>query len=109
MPTIYPLTLKQRLIMFVLLVLFQVLHLISSVWLLSATWIKQSASRCRKIALAYDQLGNAVMGNDEDETISSMLGRTGKPAWLVKLVNWIFFQLYEEVNHCQSKIEERFK
>lgn len=109
MATIYPLTFKQRLIMTVLAVLFQVLHVICTAWLLSATWIKPSPSRTRKIALAYDQLGNATMGGDEDETISSMLGRTGKPAWLVKLVNWIFFQLYGEVNHCQSKIEERFK
>ena len=105
----YPLTMKQKLINSILLILFQPLHLIVSVWFLSAIWIKPSESRCRKIALSYDQLGNAVMGGDEDETISSMLGRTGKPAWLVKLVNWIFFQLYGEVNHCQAKIEERFK
>ena len=107
--TIYPLTLKQRLVMTVLLVLFQILHLISSLWLLSATWIKPSHGRTRKIALSYDQLGNATMGGDEDETISSMLGRTGKPAWLVTFVNWIFFVIYGEVNHCQAKIEERFK
>ena len=107
--TVYPLDLKQKLIMTVLAVLFQLLHLIATVWLLFATWVIPSATRCRKIAISYDQLGNAVMGNDEDETISSMLGRTGKPAWLVRLVNWIFFQLYGEMNHCQAKVEERFK
>jgi hypothetical protein len=106
---VYPLTFKQKVINTVLLVLFQIVHLVGSVWLFSAIWIKPSASRCRKIALSYDQLGNATMGGDEDETMSSMLGRTGKPVWLVKVVNWIFFELYGEVNHCQSKIEERFK
>lgn len=101
-------SIKQRFVMFVLVGLFQTLHAISSLWLLSCV-ISGSTSRSRKIALSYDQLGNATMGGDEDETISSMLGRKGKPVWLVKLVNWIFFVLYGEVNHCQSKIEPRFK
>lgn len=109
MTTVCPLNTKQKIVVSVLIVLFQILHLVSTLWLLAATWIKPSAMRTRKIMLAYDQLANATMGNDEDETISSMLGRTGKPLWLVKLVNWIFFELYGEVNHCQSKIEERFK
>lgn len=99
---------KQRIIFFVCLVLFQVLHIISSCWMLLAI-ATGSASRSRKIALSYDQLGNATMGNDEDETISSMLGRTGRPAWLVTFVNWMFFELYGERNHCTAKIEKRFQ
>lgn len=101
-------TLKQRLVVFVLLLLVQALHGISSLWLLS-TVFTGSVSRSRKIALSYDQLGNATMGGDEDETISSMLGRKGKPVWLVKFVNWLFFVLYGERDHTKMKIEARFK
>lgn len=101
-------SLKQRFVMFVLVGMFQLLHLIASFWLLS-TVLTGSVPRSRKIALSYDQLGNATMGGDEDETISSMLGRTGRPAWLVKLVNQVFYILYGEVDHCQNKIEARFK
>ena len=101
-------SLKQRIVMLVLVGLFQILHLISSLWLMT-TVFTGSVSRSRKITLSYDQLGNATMGGDEDETISSMLGRKGKPVWLVKFVNWMFFVLYGERNHCQSKVEARFK
>lgn len=101
-------SIKQRVVFFVCLLLFQLLHIIASCWLLCAI-VANSASRCRKIALSYDQLGNATMGNNEDETMSSMLGRTGKPAWLVTFVNWVFFRLYGQVNHCQTRIEPQFK
>ena len=99
---------KQRIVMLVLVFLNQVVHIVATLWLLS-TVFTGSVSRSRKIALSYDQLGNATMGGDEDETISSMLGRKGKPVWLVKFVNWLFFVLYGEVNHSQAKIEARFK
>ena len=101
-------SIKQRIVFLVCLVLFQLLHVISTVWFLVAILVN-AQPRCRKIALSYDQLGNATMGNDEDETISSMLGRKGKPVWFVRFVDWLFFELYGEVNHSKSKIEPRFK
>lgn len=107
--TTYPLDFKQRLVMTVLAVLFQIVHVVATLWLISATWIKPSPERTKRLALSYDQLGNVVMGGHEDETISSRLGRKGSPVWLITLVNWVFFKLYGEVNHCQAKIEERFR
>ena len=60
-----------------------------------------------RIALAWDQLINAHLpGGDEDETISSRMGKAleaKKNCWICKvlcrMLHWI------DPNHCQDAIE----
>lgn len=101
-------TFKMRLMTFILLCLYQVLNLIASFWLFT-TCFSGSKIRARRIHLAYDQLGAATIGWDEDETMSSRMGRTGEPVWMKNFTDWLFLHLDGQVNHCESKIEPRFK
>ncbi len=56
------------------------------------------------VLIALDQLGNALLGGDPDETISSRLGKaqergSGYGAWLRKILDWI------DKDHCAEAIE----
>lgn len=99
---------NRRLLTLLLLLIYQVLHLISTFWLLT-TVFSGSERRSKKLHLAYDQLGSATLGWDEDETMSSHLGRTGKPLWMKRIADWLFLHLDGQVNHCVNKIEPRYK
>ena len=58
----------------------------------------------RRVAVALDQLGNALLGGDEDETISSRAAKArlkGK-RWgcvLCRFLDWL------DPNHCTNSIE----
>jgi len=58
----------------------------------------------RRVAVAIDQLFNALFGGDEDETISSRAYKAqldGK-RWgcvLCRILNWL------DKNHCESSVE----
>ena len=59
-----------------------------------------------RVLLAIDQFFNALTGGDEDETISSRIGKAVErksPCWichtLCKMLHWI------DPNHCQESIE----
>lgn len=69
--------------------------------------MKKDCRICRyfwNILIAVDQLANALLGGDPDETISSRSGkRQHEQAWakyLCKFLNWI------DTDHCQKSIEE---
>jgi len=62
------------------------------------------------VLIAIDQLGNALLGGNPDETISSVVGRKAiKNIWWALLaerfINALFYLLIEEVNHCRNRIE----
>ena len=66
--------------------------------------------------VAPDQWWNAALRGEEDETVSSRLGRalkSGRPKWWAKLfagfVNLIFRVLAGQENHCLISIEKRYE
>lgn len=69
----------------------------------------------RNILIALDQLANALMGGDPDETISSRLekayrGDFGRPLHYISimprlLVNIIFY-IFDGWDHCKQSLEE---
>ncbi len=61
-----------------------------------------NVKRAVAIAIAYDRLGNAAMGQGY-ETISSYAGK--KNGWQEKFINWLFFVLTGERNHCDRNRE----
>ena len=77
---------------------------------------KMSKNKLRKwlfnIALSIDQLGNAVMGGNADETISSRLGKLklkhgGKISWrrpIAKIIDWFLDKI--DSGHSIDAIEE---
>lgn len=64
----------------------------------------------KRVLLAIDQLGNAIFGGNEDETISSRVGRAaraGKRWGLIAraLIDRLFIICGDEPNHCARSIE----
>lgn len=62
---------------------------------------------------AVDQLGNAILGGDYDETLSGRLGRallSGRPHflayWLSRFVDYLAFIIADEKQHCINAIDE---
>lgn len=58
---------------------------------------------CKNLALALDQLGNALIGGDPDETISRRAGRARVRnetwgCWLCRVLDWI------DGRHCASSV-----
>jgi len=76
----------------------------TAVWLWMGVSILFDTPRAIDIAIAYDRLGNAAMGQGDRETISSWSGRQN--GWQEKFINWIFFHLMGEENHCDRYREE---
>lgn len=64
------------------------------------SFIKQYA---RRQLLAVDQVINAIMFGDEDETISGRAGRKWDGTWWSRLINFIF---HWQRDHCVNAIEE---
>lgn len=68
------------------------------------------------ILTAWNQLLSAYLGGDEDETISSRLGKAQRgdfgPTWrmtltpIALLVNLIFLPIEGQWDHCRRHIEE---
>lgn len=64
-----------------------------------------SGARAWKVAVGYDQLGNAAAGGHEDETFSSRCWRNRDRAHyraLVAIIDMVFYRLRGEVNHCEN-------
>lgn len=87
-----------RLKLFLVAILIQILHV--PVALLLAWYVLVGSPRARKMALAYDQLGNATIGGSDQETISSRAYRgmrEGKRGWclLCRLLDYL------QKDHCK--------
>lgn len=63
------------------------------------------SSRAWRIAISFDQTGNAAMGGDEDETISSRCWRNRAEPHYSALVQIIDF-LFGDRNHCKNSFED---
>lgn len=69
----------------------------------------------KNILIAFDQLVNAILFGDPDETISSKLGKSQRGDYgtglrillypFAKIVDCVFYILGDK-NHCQTSIEE---
>ena len=67
-----------------------------------------SGSRAWKMAVSYDQLGNAAAGGHEDETFSSRCWRNReRPHYkvFVAAIDYAFFRIKGEVDHCKNAYE----
>lgn len=73
------------------------------VMLYMAFCILFNTDRATKISVAYDRVGNAAMGNNSTETISSWAGRTNH--WMEKPINYLFKILTGEDNHCDKWLD----
>ncbi|HYF87435.1 hypothetical protein [Azospirillum sp.] len=68
------------------------------------------------VAVAVDQLANAVLGGDCDETLSSRLGKAQRGdfgpgwRWITAPIRWavdaVFRVAFGQSGHCASSIEE---
>ncbi|PWC81246.1 hypothetical protein [Azospirillum sp. TSH64] len=68
------------------------------------------------VLVALDQLANAILGGDPDETISSRLGKARRGdfgpslARLTAPIRWavdaVFRVVFRQARHCESSIEE---
>lgn len=73
---------------------------------------KQIKQYLYNLALSFDQLLNAILLGDPDESISGRCGRavaSGKPKFFVKpmakIVDFIFLILFKEKDHVKNAIE----
>jgi len=57
----------------------------------------------RNIGVALDQLVNAFLGGDPDETLSSRLGKCKR--WFCKVLCFTVGVLFFNLRHCQENIE----
>lgn len=73
------------------------------VWVYMGVGILFNVERATSIALGWDRLGNASLGQGDMQTISSWSGRHG--GWQERFIDWIFFNMTGEVNHCDNNIE----
>lgn len=57
------------------------------------------------VLISLDQLGNALLGGDPDETISSRMGKlvAKRKCKLCKLLCWVIDKI--DPNHCVKTIE----
>lgn len=87
-------------------VLGQLANFVASIRMFWA--LATGSSQATRIAISFDQLGNAALNGNEDETISSRAGRArdkGK-RWgcvLCKILDWMF-----RGPHCTDSIERQF-
>lgn len=76
------------------------LNVAAMIWF--AVCIMFNPTRATQIALGYDRVGNAAMGQG-NETISSWAGRHS--SWMERPINWLFKALTGEENHCNHSRE----
>lgn len=96
---------KSRLGLLAIWLLCLIAALVGLAWMLLA--IIAGSPRAWTLAKAYDQVGNAATGGDEDECISSRAWRyRASPGWrqIRGLVDWVAAQAGDH-NHCQRAWE----
>lgn len=85
--------------------------LIVAVWALlaiAASAAFGSGRRAWAIVQAKDQLGNVLIGGDQDEWISARAWRLrAQPRWAraQRAIDWLAFHLAGEVDHCKRAFE----
>ncbi len=62
----------------------------------------------RRILISLDQLLNTLFGGDEDETISSRLGKKARTGNIyAKVACWLIGKVFfHNTRHCSASIEE---
>lgn len=58
---------------------------------------------CRNVLVGVDQLANAVMGGDPDETISSRCGKRRRSCRICAALCWLLDRI--DARHCAKFIE----
>lgn len=95
---------KKRLSLLVLLFLCQLCHLLASLQMLIGIVI--GSPRVWTLAVSYDQLGNVIVGGDEDFTISAH-------AWAHRAVwRWsvvVRFLDFLEAGHCKNAYDKEIE
>jgi hypothetical protein len=92
---------KRRALLFLFLLGGVAACVIALLWMLASILFDPKGQRTWCIAIAFDQLGNAVSGGSEDETISSRAERERKEGrkWacvLCHVLDWL------EKDHCKG-------
>lgn len=94
---------KRRALLLLFLAVGVIGSILAALWLLMAIIFAPCGQRAWHIAIAFDQLGNATTGGNEDETISSRAGRLRRKrrGWacvLCRVLDWL------EKDHCAKSI-----
>ena len=81
------------------------LSIVASLWMLAA--LVAGSPRGWRLALAFDQLANAMTGGDEDETISSRAWRNRhrQPWATLRRIIDAGAAMLDDHNHCQKSAE----
>lgn len=56
------------------------------------------------IAVALDQLANASTGGDADTCVSSRLALNYPDSWARKFVDWFFYSVFGQEDHCYKSL-----
>ena len=77
--------------------------IVALLWFAGVIIFNPQSPRARHLYLAFDQLGNAATGGDEDETISSRAGRARREGrrWAIILCRILG---YLDPGHCEKSI-----
>ncbi len=98
-------TIEQKLKLILLWQLCGIAGVIALLWMFCA--ICAGSGRAKRIAVGFDQTGNAALGGDEDETISARCWRyraDRKYSRLVQIIDYLF----DDPKHCEdSFIDEQ--
>ena len=60
------------------------------------------------VLMGIDQGIGTWFGIDADETISSYIGRNCYGRWQQRLIDWVFYRVTGQRDHCLKSIEKRF-
>jgi hypothetical protein len=88
-----------------LLIVCAAVDLVALVWM--AVAFAAGSPRGWRLAIAQDQLANALAGGDEDEVVSSRAWRHQARApwrWLRPAIDWVAAQL-GDADHCRKAYE----
>lgn len=92
---------KRRLLLLIFMLGGQFANTVAFWWMLGIIVFAPNSPRGLRIAIAWDQLGNATTGGSEDETISSRADRlrAENVRWacvLCRVLDWL------ETDHCKK-------
>lgn len=66
-----------------------------------------ATGRAMRLAIAFDQTANVLLGGHPDEMISAKAYRIReKRRWPMLAIDWLFFNVSGEVEHCKNAYEK---